>query len=502
MTGIKMILADDEPVISSGIKKLVDWDTLGIEIVATYEDGKSAFDGIIRLRPDIALLDISMPKMTGIEILKELRALEIETNVIFISGFQDFSYAKDAIKYGAEDYLLKPIITEDLINAIEKCVAYKKEEIQPNDNKGETAGDYSKLIEVENASYTTVYADLVLPADCPKQMEQLIRFSFRCTINDYLEENNLGIIVEKNQDLFMVLKEENRDKVYDLVKAISEKIAVESNQTPFFVIGRAVKNMGDIPGEASNCTYYKNYRYFVNQLDNGILFVDLVRKCDEGQDKIQKVSTKLIDAAISQNEKDYEVSFDKFSNLVCKMSRGKKEDACYYFCALARSLVDRINELQTDLIEKTDYLEIARATVTYSELVNSFHGIFCDFMNSLHSIALKSDKQSFFIAKDYIEAHYNEDISLNIMSDVVHMNPYYFSTFFKKNSGMNFKEYVGKVRIDHSMPLLISTDKKTYEIAMEVGFSDARAFSDAFQKIYKETPNNYRKRIRANKGIK
>lgn len=79
------------------------------------------------------------------------------------------------------------------------------------------------------------------------------------------------------------------------------------------------------------------------------------------------------------------------------------------------------------------------------------------------------------------------------------MNPYYFSSFFKKNAGENFKDYVNKIRIQHSVSLLISTDMKAYEIACQVGFSDARVFSENFQKIYHETPNAYRKRARDNK---
>ena len=123
---IKMILADDEPVIIRGIQKLVDFNRLGIEIVGEYEDGKAAFDGILTEKPDIALLDIYMPKKTGIEILKELKALGIETKVIFVSGFQDFQYARDALTYGAVNYLLKPVIREELVETLEKCITMLK----------------------------------------------------------------------------------------------------------------------------------------------------------------------------------------------------------------------------------------------------------------------------------------------------------------------------------------------------------------------------------------
>ena len=97
---MKMILADDEAIITRGLQKLMDWPALGIDIVGVYEDGKAAFDGIVRHRPDLALLDISMPGMTGIDILKECGGMRLKTQIVFISGFQDFAYAKEAVKWG------------------------------------------------------------------------------------------------------------------------------------------------------------------------------------------------------------------------------------------------------------------------------------------------------------------------------------------------------------------------------------------------------------------
>ena len=129
---IRMILADDEPVITKGIRRLIDWKTLGIEITGEYEDGRRALEAIVREKPDIALLDISMPGMSGVEILKECRAMGNGVSVIFISGFQDFEYAKAALRYGAVEYLLKPVIREELLRAIEKSVtAIGREEGDP-----------------------------------------------------------------------------------------------------------------------------------------------------------------------------------------------------------------------------------------------------------------------------------------------------------------------------------------------------------------------------------
>ena len=173
---VKMIIADDEPVITAGIQKLVDWTALGIEIVGTYTDGKSALKGIIEYKPDIVLLDISMPEMTGVEILKKCHNLNLPSRIVSISGFQDFEYAKAGIQYGAVDFLLKPIIREELLHAVGKSMNQLEQEMMSDisSERKETVDGYSGLFSLE--------------------------------YENYLQERNLGIAFTKNDDIAIVLK--------------------------------------------------------------------------------------------------------------------------------------------------------------------------------------------------------------------------------------------------------------------------------------------------------
>lgn len=118
-------------------------------------------------------------------------------------------------------------------------------------------------------------------------------------------------------------------------------------------------------------------------------------------------------------------------------------------------------------------------------------------MQRIQKQAERSERATFLKAKAYIEEHYADELTLTVLADHIHVNSYYFSAFFKKYAGENFKSYVNHVRLRHAVTQLVSTNKKILEIALEVGFSDARAFSSAFQKVYHETPNAYRNRIRA-----
>ena len=117
-----VILADDEPMILRGLERLIDWKTLEIEIIGTATDGNEALNLVKKLKPDILISDINMPELSGIELLKVLKDEERPPKVIFISGYQEFEYARDALKYGAIDYLVKPVNEKQLTLVLESII--------------------------------------------------------------------------------------------------------------------------------------------------------------------------------------------------------------------------------------------------------------------------------------------------------------------------------------------------------------------------------------------
>lgn len=153
-------------------------------------------------------------------------------------------------------------------------------------------------------------------------------------------------------------------------------------------------------------------------------------------------------------------------------------------------------ELPGNGSETKELLEKSRDCMTFTEMESLFEQELGQYLDRIKRAAVSSDKKDILKAKDYIEKHYMDNLSLNVLAEEIHMNPYYFSSFFKKNVGENFKDYVNRIRVEHAVPMLISTDMKTYEIAEKVGFGDSRMFNAAFMKVYQETPGSYRKRVR------
>ncbi len=504
---IRMILADDEAVITRGIRKLLDWGRLGIEIIGEYEDGRKALEAIVKERPDIALLDISMPGLSGVEILKECRAMENRVSVIFISGFQDFEYAKAALEYGAVAYLLKPVIREELLRAVEKSIRILRGEDGTGKEQEEEgrqgAVDYGVLMEDEGSGYTPVYADVMYRGGENEQMRRLISFSLTGFLEEYLNETGKGIVFQKEEKTAVILKGTRQEKIRPVVEELWAESGKATGHVTFFVIGDAIHSMQEIPDMFYRCLERGGYLFFADQMPMPVIGLHGSVFAGRGDSALLgETRQKLFEAIVAQNGEAVKELGERYGKLVCRLAEGKKEDACFYYCTAVRFLEEKCMamDLPGRNPEMKDLLERGRRCVGFGEMAALFAGEFGQYLEGMKSAAATRDKSDIWKAREYIETHYMENLSLHVLAEEIHMNSYYFSAFFKKNTGENFKDYVNRVRIEHAVPLLISTDMKTYEIAENVGFGDIRVFNSAFQKMYRETPGNYRKRVREGKG--
>nr|WP_294494661.1 response regulator [uncultured Anaerosporobacter sp.] len=273
---LKMIIADDESIILRGIRKLVDWNELGINIVEEYTDGKEALLGILAENPDIALLDINMPGLNGIEILKYITTKEeINTKVIFISGFQEFEYAKAAIKYGVTEYLLKPVIVEELLNAVEKIIHEinrEKDISKPaQEISQETPVNYHKLVDIPQENYIPVYTEILFTSEVIPQVKKLVTFSFLSYLEKYLEENEFGIVFKKSENIAIILKGEDKKKAKDILYQIVTNAKEVMGHQVAFIMGEVVDCMSKIPESYSRCLEWKGYLFFHGEIKAPIL---------------------------------------------------------------------------------------------------------------------------------------------------------------------------------------------------------------------------------------
>lgn len=493
---IKMILADDEPVITRGIRKLIDWEQLGIRIVGEYDDGKSAFAAILREQPEIALLDISMPGMSGVDIIRECHGLQCKTQIIFISGFQEFEYAKAALDYGASDYLLKPVIREELLKAIEKCV--KTDTAPTVVYKGNI--EFSEKLADRNMIYMPVCIYPVFVHSENEQIRHLIHFSLLSFLEEYFEEHKDGIVFQKENRIVVVLQKTREENVVEELDKIKEGAENATGFQVLLIRGDEIRSMQEIPEMFEKCVEKEGYLFFADQMKYSVISWNE----DPFPGRVEFQNTEAVKKAIAEGilahqREGVREEMDRYRQVVCRLARGRKEDALFYYCTMIQSLEEVLKSKGVSAFfpENQELLERGRNSGSFTELEKLFRDVVYETYDGLGEAVTQNDKKDINKALDYIEMHYAEGLSLNVLAEEVHMNPYYFSSFFKKSTGKNFKDYVNQIRLKHAVTLLLDTDKKVYEIAMDVGFGDARAFNDTFQKTYGETPAGYRKKLKS-----
>lgn len=498
---LKMIIADDEHIIIRGIQKMIDWESLGIEVVAAYEDGQSAMNGILSLCPDIALMDIFMPGRNGIEILKELKEMGVSTKVIFISGYQNFAYARDAIRYGAVDYLLKPVIEEELLRALEKCMLQLDRQVEFPHGTAQRADaadeiPYDRL--AEPPGYLTACIDILFGRES-REERQLILFSVKSFLDKQLGVQNRGIVFEKDGMLAVIINGADKEEGKRYLRQLVVRTQEERHQRLGIVVGGVAAFMNEIPGQYQKCRGMTDYFYFAPYLP--ALFLDTEEPVfpngAESKD-LQSVIDAMVQALIRQNHGQWEREQRRLFQRICVMADGRKEDACFYLCSSlskfdAAFMAAGLEGAEPDI---GDILQQSRSRESYQDLTAVFGKYFGVYEELIRKQNMRGEKPGIVRAKEYINAHFAENLTLEILAGEIHMNPYYFSAYFKKQAGKNFKEYLNEVRMRHAVALILGTDKMIYEIADEVGYRDSQAFSDAFQKYFGETPSNYKKRMK------
>jgi len=313
---------------------------------------------------------------------------------------------------------------------------------------------------------------------------------------------NQGIVFVKNRNMVMVIKNPDQYQIGELLWEIMEEAEQAMKCRLAFIVGEPVDLMGEIPSAYEKCLSMEGYFYFAGQFHIPIFRCgDPVFKKKVSLEEIREGREQLLDAMVAQDEKGFSKACEQFKRLVSISADGRKEDACFHYASTIRILEERFETLgiKGPELDFKEILELSRKTGGYEELAEQFLQYFTQYKEEIRAAVARGDKKDIIHAREYIEKHYMENLTLEVLAGEIHMNPYYFSSFFKKSSGENFKDYLNKVRMKHGVSLLVSTDKKTAEIARETGFRDHRAFAELFHRFYGETPTSYRRRIREKK---
>ncbi len=528
----RVIIADDEPKVSQLIKNLIEWDSLGLELTATAQDGMAALEMIKQHQPDIVITDIRMPGYDGIELIKHAKEINPNIDFIIISGYQHFDYAHNAIKYGVKDYLLKPLNKNEINTALTKMVEKYSERSRQEMQRLEGA----KRLRIEFVSH--VYNGSDLPA---------LNESDLCSINqdydlNFIEGYYQALIIKPDFDyqpnsreiMRMLLAKVTKIIEYNL-KGVCNDFLLLSLEDRIFIIANY------------KAADKKAFRKALNSIiDESHLFRDIIKNLiitigiGNGSTSLRGIVISTVEAKAALSDRII-LGAGRINQYNHELHKDKKVD-CVVTIEKRRKLMDLveildtseirkwINEIEAEVQKLTDIpgqfildtveeiIEIllfvlknhANLNTVAKGLVDEFKEVL-QMQNSvriafetaghyveriLKQVADEHKKESnrpIKEAQKYINEHFTSPVSLEEVSTIVGFNATYFSTLFKKETGMNFLEYVTTVRMKAAKQLLADSKKSILDISHEVGYSDFKHFTKQFKKITGLTPSEYRK---------
>lgn len=523
----KVILADDEIVILNGLRKLIRWEELNLELVGTATDGEELFALIKEKRPHLVISDIKMPKATGLEVLKQLKEEgQEDTRFIFISGFEEFSFAREAIALGAVDYLLKPVSREDLKLAIKKATDQIEErsaaEVFKDDedhlkNLFQTINEgsvYDKNFLYEHFADTNIeFADKffvgisvsLLPeredrdTNLSFARRNLIRFTMFNRLVELFREEKTGFLLQKDEDkihLIGVFPTEDRNCFYE--KYIHHKrmeIEKECNVSLLVGIGMRSEDVTCLKNVYKTAKFANELYFFEEKAV--IDYEDITKDYDVSFDDYQQGLENVFHSIITK-EGNVLKSVDRLMELICQIHYGNQYAAkarVMHFTGDVGMRLYNYKLLSGDFYQMQDKLqEKVESQVTFRDMHTCIMNHYEQLITEIYRTEKAKDTVVIETVKKYIQTHYADDLSVKELADVACVSVNYFSAMFKRETGVNYKAYHTGIRMAKSLELLLNTDLKTYEIGEAVGYNNVRRFVEAFKQNYGMSPMDYKKK--------
>lgn len=531
----RLILVDDEVLIREAISENLDWNSLGLELAGCFQHGGEAMEFIRNHPVDIVLTDIAMPFVDGLELSRMIYEEYKDIHIIILSGYDNFEYAKKAIKYKVEEYLLKPVTPSELVKVLAGVVAKVDKERKENQAYDIAKKTYQKnrLLLKSQTLLNLVYGKQ--PYEKLKyDIEQYgvnLDFKYFCVAileitrngQENMEDNLVGFIVYNvadeilknyeageafrgnNNNILILFTARKRLELMSQLDDILEEIQLEIGKILEVVltvgVGDFVEDIDSIPQSSSQAKGALAYKYLLGQGE--IIFWsdsqqggNLPGAQGRNGEIIEKLCTAFktnekehIEECVDQLREDIRSAYVRKEHVILEVqSILLKIRSILDISQMQESEVHRNLEVMMEDISSYDYMD---------DTLNQLEELLTAGAEEMDSYKDSKGKKRAVAAIDYIEKNYmNPELSLQSVCDFMALSPSRFSAMLKEATGSTFMEILIKIRMDKAKELLANTDMKNYEIAEKVGFTDPHYFSISFKKIVGMTPKEYAKGIK------
>ncbi|MBU3878029.1 response regulator [Faecalicatena sp. AGMB00832] len=497
----KVMLVEDEEFILQGLKNILDWEAIGMQIVQTAHNGKEALEKWDQNPVDIIVTDISMPVMDGLDFLKELRKTEERARCIILTGYDEFDYAKRAITLDVEDYILKPINEEELEEVLKRC----DEELRQLDQKQAADMDdkagwiqflRGNLTREEMESYLSILPEIspnteVWPAIMKLDMESLKSARMSDVLLEFQEEKDIRVIYLSAGNLLLLLygkqsEEDCTSRLSDIQAQIESRYAILS----FISVGSPFEDYHELPASYEEAKKLQKYQV----IEGYGSCMSAIRVKEKGSEDIS-VDNARLRKLILKKDKEGAVSYleDLFIHVIQK---DVSIDDVYKMCIQTAMLLQEIKEeYQLENRKNMQNLTELIGQIYQAEDLFTIKTIFIGEAAEIITYLHEEDSQYTPVVKQIlseVQKNYKEDMNLKTLAYKYNMNASYLGSIFQKEVGCTFAQYLSNTKNSIAKDLILNTNMRINDIAKEVGYPDTSYFYRKFKQCYGVSPASLR----------
>ncbi len=522
MSAYTAVLCDDESSIVEELSMAVRWDELGIEITSTASTGKEALNLILEKKPDIAVMDIRMPDMSGLEVMKQARESGLTTDFIILSGYNEFNYAREAIRVGAKAYLLKPLnITELYDELCHICAdraghkpnaAYIKK-LTENFIRNLIGGHIMSRDSLENmlATTGTVLHNGSSYCVCISWKNPILRSSAESTRILHVIESHAW----KDPHFFLAYSENQIVGVCNCgagdpsadSNRLLQRFAQENIPAPAIGIGDPAGDLLQIPYSYNRALTALTYQLYNANL--GVYPWTVICTVAPKQKFSDIDCLPLVQCIVKNDREGIKKACQDFLTALMYVPM----PAPNYLLGGCFSLCQRIDKEFSEwshgdiqgLSTPRELYSLQSTDEILDWLIRRFTYL-SGYIDAVYGYGKKKNEQPEEKIQSYdplinnavawLKSHILDSPRIEDVAKEVHLSPSYFAIYFKKKTGLNLRDYMLREKMEYARIALLKPDTQVTELALTLGYNDYRSFSRAFKNINGITPSDFQARYR------
>ena len=522
----RVLLVDDEEKIRQEICRKMAWEELGFELAGEAANGMEALEIAEQTCPDVVLTDIKMPYMDGLELGRRLHLTLPAAKLVFFSGFDDFEYARQAVGIHAFEYILKPISAQELCSVLERIrdqldkQREERQNIQVWQDRYEQSLPllreffYSRLlsgkipaeqIEERAAEYGLSFPSGVWAVAIASVKGEGLRIAedavllsamdFLTTQFSLPDAAVSGALFDGGVALMAEIGGEER--FYAFLEELERLCLLAETLLGLRVhigVGTLCHNAAMFCVSAAQAQTALEYKVIA---DSRVLYIRDVEPRGDAAALFGEVQQQNIIAAVKLGS---EAHVREVIEQIVEQMRSSHISIVQCQLFFLESLLSLMRAVRSGAEDSGELFEEEAATMLSADHFRSLEDMsgwltehFLRIREILGRRRNDTAGRSVHLAKEYIAEHYHDgELSVERLCEVLHLSPAYFSTLFKKETGLSFINYLTQVRMEKAAELLRTTDEKTYAVAEQTGYPDANYFSYVFKRHFGVTPSKFR----------